>query len=29
MLLRDNIIGYIFTHKIDKDVQILNIAIDT
>ena len=28
MLLRDNIIGYIFTHKIDKDVQILNIAID-
>ena len=29
MLLQDNIIGYIFTHKIDKDVQILNIAIDT
>ena len=29
MLLEDNIIGYIFTHKIDKDVQILNIAIDT
>ena len=29
MLLEDNIIGYIFTHKIDKEVQILNFAIDT
>ena len=29
MSLQGNIIGYIFTHKIDKDVQILNIAIDT
>ena len=28
MLGKDNIIGYIFTHKIDKDVQILNFAID-
>ncbi len=28
-LLEDNIIGYIFTHKIDKEVQILNFAIDT
>jgi ribosomal-protein-alanine N-acetyltransferase len=28
MLLEDNIIGYIFTHKIDKEVQILNFAID-
>ena len=29
MLLDDNIIGYIFTHIIDKEVQILNFAIDT
>lgn len=29
MLLDDNIIGYIFTHTIDKEVQILNFAIDT
>ena len=29
MLLEDNIIGYIFTHRIDNEVQILNIAIDT
>ena len=29
MLLEDNIIGYIFTHRIDKEVQILNFAIDT
>ena len=29
MLLDDNIIGYIFTHRIDKEVQILNFAIDT
>jgi ribosomal-protein-alanine N-acetyltransferase len=28
MLLEDNIIGYIFAHKIDKEVQILNFAID-
>ena len=28
MLGKDNIIGYIFTHKIDKDIQILNFAID-
>ena len=29
MLLEDNIIGYIFTHRIDNEVQILNFAIDT
>ena len=28
MLGKDKIIGYIFTHKIDKDIQILNFAID-
>ncbi len=28
MLGKDNIIGYIFTHKVDNDVQILNFAID-
>ena len=29
MLLEDNIIGYIFTHRVDNEVQILNFAIDT
>ena len=28
MLGKDKIIGYIFTHIIDKDMQILNFAID-
>jgi len=28
MIARGNMIGYIFSHVIDDDVQILNIAID-
>ena len=28
MLGKDKIIGYIFSHIIDKDIQILNFAID-
>ena len=28
MIVRGNIIGYLFSHVVDDDVQILNIAID-
>ena len=28
MIARGNIIGYLFSHVVDDDVQILNIAID-
>ena len=28
MIARDNMIGYLFSHVVDDDVQILNIAID-
>ena len=28
MISRDNMIGYLFSHVVDDDVQILNIAID-
>ena len=28
MIVRDNMVGYLFSHVVDDDVQILNIAID-
>ena len=28
MIARENMIGYLFSHVVDDDVQILNIAID-
>ena len=28
MIVRGNMIGYLFSHVVDDDVQILNIAID-